>query len=209
MVTAWQPEPITRRFERVAEQAGRLARRMGKDVRVEIDDCGIRLDPQRWATFWSTFVHAVRNAIDHGIEDASERQRLGKPETARVSLRSTVDNGALTIEIRDDGRGIDWDRVRERARAAGLPHDSRDQLINAVFTDGFSTRDEASEVSGRGVGLAVLRAVAVDSGGKITLASERQRGTSLRFSFPLDRLSDAERARGRARSTRIPVIATA
>jgi len=209
MIAAWRLEAVGRRFERVAEQTQRLAQRLGKSVVVEVEDRGVRLEPARWSSFWAAFVHAVRNAVDHGIETAEERVAAGKPAQARIHLSAAIEDGAVIIEIRDDGRGIDWDRVRERARAAGLPHDSRDQLINAVFTDGFSTRDEASEVSGRGVGLAVLRAVAVDSGGKITLASERQRGTSVRFSFPLDRLSDAERARGRARSTRIPVIATA
>ncbi|HEY6174430.1 MAG TPA: ATP-binding protein [Kofleriaceae bacterium] len=192
MVNAWRLEPISRRFQRVAEQANRLARRMGKTVHIDIDDRGIRLDPQRWAPFWSTFVHAVRNAIDHGIEEASERRQHGKSETAHVSLRSAVENGLLAIEIRDDGRGIDWARVRERAQSLGIPTEAPGELIEALFADGVSTRTEITDLSGRGIGLAALRAAAHTEGGSVTIASESRRGTCLRFEFPLDRLPERE-----------------
>jgi two-component system chemotaxis sensor kinase CheA len=192
MVSGWRLEPIARRFERVAEQANRLARRMGKAVHVEIEDRGIRLDPQRWATFWSTFVHAVRNAIDHGVEDAGERREQGKSETARVLLRSMIENDSLAIEIRDDGRGIDWGRVRERARRLGIPTETSEDLAEALFADGVSTKDEVTDLSGRGVGLAALRAAAHSEGGQVTIASEARHGTCLRFVFPLDRLTERE-----------------
>jgi two-component system chemotaxis sensor kinase CheA len=192
MVNWWRLEPVARRFERVAEQANRLARRMGKTVQVEIEDKGIRLDPQRWAPFWSTFVHAVRNAIDHGIEESDERQRTGKPETATVSLRALVEDGALAIEIRDDGRGIDWERVRARARALGLRTETQDQLVEALFAEGVSTKDTVTDLSGRGVGLAALRAAALTEGGQITIASRPQRGTCVRFDFPLEQLAERE-----------------
>lgn len=94
---------------------------MGKVVKVEIDDRGIRLDPRRWAPFWSTFVHAVRNAIDHGVENVGERAQHGKPAAGQVLLRCMVENGSLAIEISDDGRGVDWVRVRERAQSRGIP----------------------------------------------------------------------------------------
>jgi two-component system chemotaxis sensor kinase CheA len=203
MVTGWRLEPTSRRFERVAEQANRLAHRMGKAVRVEIDDRGVRLDPRRWAPFWSTFVHAVRNAIDHGVEDAGERKQAGKPETARVELSSAVENGSLTIEIRDDGRGVDWDRVRERCIKLGLPGDTRDELIEALFADGVSTKDEVTDLSGRGVGLAALRAAASTEGGHLTLVSEPHRGTCLRFEFPLARLAEIELLPERRASQRL------
>jgi two-component system, chemotaxis family, sensor kinase CheA len=192
MVTGWRLEPIARRFERAAEQANRLARRMGKAVKVEIDDGGPRLDPRRWAPFWSTFVHAVRNAIDHGVEDTGERARTDKPPTAVVSLRSAIEDGALRIEIRDDGRGVDWDRVRERAARLGLPAATAEELSEALFADGMSTKDEVTELSGRGVGLAALRAVTHSAGGQVTLISERQRGTCVRFDFPLEQLAERE-----------------
>jgi two-component system chemotaxis sensor kinase CheA len=192
MLTGWRLEPISLRFERVAEQANRLAQRMGKTVQFEIEDKGVRLDPQRWSPFWSTFVHAVRNAIDHGIEDPGERKRQGKPETATVVLRSIVNDGLLTIEIRDDGRGVDWDRVRTRASSLGLPTESQNQLIEALFTDGVSTKDAITDASGRGVGLAALRAAARTEGGRVTIASRPQRGTSLRFEFPVEQLAERD-----------------
>ena len=195
MIEAWRLEPVARRFERVAEQTLRLARQLGKDLTVGVDDRGPRLEPARWSPFWAAFVHAVRNAVDHGVESADERIAAGKPAQARIDLVSSVEEGALVIEIRDDGRGVNWERVRDRARAGGLPHDTREHLVDALFADGFSTRDAASETSGRGIGLAVLRAVAVDSGGGVEIVSEPGRGTSVRFSFPLARLSEAERPR--------------
>ncbi|HSR98158.1 MAG TPA: hypothetical protein VLM79_13960, partial [Kofleriaceae bacterium] len=139
-VSWWRLEPVSRRFERVAEQANRLGRQMGKAVKIEIDDKGIRLDPQRWTPFWSAFVHAVHNAIEHGIEQSSERRRAGKPETATVLLRAIVDGAVLAIEVRDDGKGIDWDRVRAQARSLGLRAETQDELTEALFADGVSTK---------------------------------------------------------------------
>jgi two-component system chemotaxis sensor kinase CheA len=192
MVNAWRLEPTAVRFERVAEQAVRLARRMGKTIRVDIDDRGLRLDPRRWAPFWSTFVHAVRNAIDHGIEEDGERIDAGKPAAGRVALSSIVENGTLRIEIRDDGRGVNWDRVRARALALGLPSQTAAELAEALFADGVSTKEEITDLSGRGVGLSALRAATAHEGGTLTITSERQRGTRLRFDFPLDPRVDLE-----------------
>ncbi len=205
MVVAWRLEAVGARFERVAEQAQRLATRMGKRVAFQIDDRGIRLEPARWSPFWTAFVHAVRNAIDHGIEHTEERVAAGKSALARVDLIAAIEGGAIVIEIRDDGRGVNWDRVRERARAHGLLHDTREQLTTALFSDGISTRDDVTETSGRGVGLAALRAAAIAGGGSVTLTSEPNRGTSLKFSFPLDQLSETERPRER-RSSMAPVL---
>ncbi len=184
MVAAWSLEPISRRFERVAEQANRLARRMGKAIRVDIDDRGVRLEPRRWAPFWSSFVHAVRNAIDHGVEPAAERLQVGKPEAARITLSARIENGLLTIEIRDDGRGVSWDRVRERANRLGLRSGTPDELAEALFADGISTKDEVSDLSGRGVGLSALRAAASTASGQVTIVSEPPGGTCVRFEFP-------------------------
>jgi two-component system chemotaxis sensor kinase CheA len=202
MVHSWRLEPVARRFERVADQANRLARRMGKTVHVDIEDRGVRLDPDRWAPFWSAFVHAVRNAIDHGVEDAGERQRSGKPDIATLSLRSQIENGTLTIEIHDDGRGVDWERVRNRAHELGIRTQSEEQLVEALFADGVSTKDEVSDLSGRGVGLAALRAAAHAEGGQVTIVSESRRGTCVRFAFPVERESGTDlRAPRRSRST--------
>jgi two-component system chemotaxis sensor kinase CheA len=208
MVVGWRLEAVGRRFERVAEQVQRLATRMGKQIAVQIDDRGVRLEPNRWSSFWTAFVHAVRNAVDHGIEGAEERAAAGKPALAQLSLTAAIEGGAMVIEISDDGRGVDWERVRELARVNGMLHATHEHLTSALFADGISTRDEVTEISGRGVGLSALRAAARAVGGTVTLVSAPNRGTTVRFSFPLDKLSEAERPRGR-RTGQIHTIARA
>src|SRR6185503_1752342 len=189
-VSWWRLEPVSRRFERAAEQANRLARRTSKTIKVEIQDKGIRLDPQRWAPFWSAFVHAVHNAIDHGVEDPGERRRAGKPETASVQLRAMVDDGSLAIEVRDDGRGIDWDRVRSRGQSLGLRTETHDELVEALFAEGGST--STADPAARGAGMPALRAAARLEGGSVSIASRPQRGTCIRFEFPLDQLAERD-----------------
>jgi len=112
----------------------------------------------------------------------------GKSAQARVVLSAAIEGGDLVIEIRDDGRGVNWELVRERAGTLGLEHETREQLTAALFADGVSTRSEVTDLSGRGVGLSALRAAAVAHGGGMTLDSERNLGTRIRFEFPLDAL---------------------
>jgi two-component system chemotaxis sensor kinase CheA len=88
------------------------------------------------------------------------------------------------ISLRDDGRGINWDRLKEKARAASLPHQSRADLITALFADGVSTEDAASLISGRGVGLGAVRAATLALGGQIEVTSEPNEGTTFKFRFP-------------------------
>ena len=204
-LAGWRLEPIELRYARVAEQANRLAGRLGKQVDIDIRGNGVRLDPRAWTGVWAAFVHAVRNAIDHGVEDADERLAHGKPAVARLELSARHEAGGLVLEVRDDGRGIDWERVRAKARAAGLPSSTDAELTEALFVDGFSTRDDLGELSGRGVGLPALRAAARERGGKVSVLSERGRGTRLVLSFPRSRESQAPQAAA-ARSGRVPVI---
>ena len=181
----WRDEPVGQRLARLAEAAQPLARRLGKpDLQVDVDADGVALDPERWAPFWAALVHAVRNAIDHGIEPPAEREARGKPAHGRLSLRCRHDAGAVVLEIADDGRGIDWDALAARAAAAGHSTTDRAALVAALFTDGVSTRDEVTEVSGRGVGLAAVRAATTALGGTVTVDSQPGAGTSFTFRFP-------------------------
>jgi two-component system chemotaxis sensor kinase CheA len=186
----WQPALIP--LQKLREQAMLTCARAGDrqaTVRIEGDD--VRLPPHRWRHFWSAAVHLVRNAIDHGIEPAAQRAALGKPEVgtitlrAQVSQRDTLGGGQLTLEFVDDGRGIDWGRVRERARALGLPAESQQDLTAAIFADGVSTRDELTETSGRGVGLAAVASATRALDGVIEVESAANGGTCIRFAFPL------------------------
>jgi two-component system, chemotaxis family, sensor kinase CheA len=178
-------EPTEIRLGRFAEQARQLAQRLEKGaIEVEVAGNGVRLARDRYAPFWSSFTHVLRNAIDHGIEAPEQRRESGKDEKGRLQLRSYEHAGEIVLEVRDDGRGIDWQAVRERASRQGLPHGSQDDLIQALLHPGFSTRDEVSDTSGRGVGLAAVHDACRELGGRIDLRSEPGRGSVFQFRFP-------------------------
>lgn len=187
IVRSWTLERTRPRLERFAEQASGLAGRLGKgELAVQVDDHGVRLDPDRFKPFWSVMSHAVRNAVDHGIEPPSERVTAGKPEHGRIELVTRCEGGSVVIEIGDDGRGIDWDLVRRTAQHAARPHTTRTDLIKAILSDGITTRSEVSDTSGRGIGLAAVREACERLGGKIEIDSELGRGTRFRFKFDLE-----------------------
>jgi two-component system chemotaxis sensor kinase CheA len=179
------------RLRRVAEQLEALAQRLGKSpVHVEVqasDD--VRFPTERWATFWSNFVHVVRNAIDHGVEPGAERLARGKSPEARVLLSAVCDGAQLVVEVSDDGRGIAWERVRDRARSLGLPHESPEELTEALFTEGVSTASSVTAISGRGVGLTAIRDATRALEGRISVLSTEGQGTCFRFEFPVDSLA--------------------
>jgi two-component system, chemotaxis family, sensor kinase CheA len=185
LLTSWSHERVARRFERLARYATALARRLGKgDLEVVIADDGIRLDTARWSSFWGAMVHAIRNAVDHGMQPPEVREAAGKPARSRLSFTASRTSGELIIACSDDGGGIPWEHVRARARAAGLPAESQGDLEQALFADGFSLAERVSDVSGRGVGMAALRAAVQALGGKIELESKLGQGVTFRFRFP-------------------------
>jgi len=180
----WGLEPIQRRLDRLGQQALGTARRLGKlEPCIAIDGHGIRLDPAGWTSFWSAMVHVTRNALDHGIEDAATRLHVGKPEAGTLILTADRDEGRLIIRVADDGEGIDWAKVKTRAGDAGLPCETHENLVEALFADGVSTREEVSETSGRGIGLAALREVITSLGGHIDVQSAPGQGTTFEIAF--------------------------
>jgi two-component system, chemotaxis family, sensor kinase CheA len=186
---SWRLEPTLKRLVRIGEQARSLAQRTAKGtISVEIADNQLRLDSADWAPFWSAFVHVVRNAVDHGLETESERAAAGKPR-GTLFLATRREQHDLLIELSDDGRGIDWARVALKAAERGLPHATRHDLVEALFADGLSTRDEATEYSGRGVGMSAVRAASAERGGSVEVQDRPGGGTRLLFRFPdaLDR----------------------
>jgi two-component system, chemotaxis family, sensor kinase CheA len=186
LVGEWSCEPMRLRLERLADDARTIARRLDKPVpTVRIEDGGVRLSREGWTPFWSGFVHLLRNAVDHGLETAEERRQSGKPEGACIALRTLATADGFVVEIEDDGRGIPWDRIRERAAELDLPHETHDDLVRVLFTDGVTTKEEASELSGRGVGMAAVLAQATRLGGTCQVVSKPGRGTTITFTFPL------------------------
>src|SRR5581483_9261352 len=174
---AWEFEPAERQLRRIGEQARALANRLGKGLEVDIEHNDVRLSSDAWAPFWSSLTHVVRNAIDHGIEPAVERVAAGKPAHGRLRLAIRARGAELTVQISDDGRGVDWDLVRERARSMGLPYQTADDLLEALFYGGLSTKSAVSDISGRGVGMSAIRAVCLSMGGELTVDSARGHGT--------------------------------
>jgi two-component system chemotaxis sensor kinase CheA len=181
---SWTLERAERRLELLGRQAKELARRLGKfEPSIVVEADGVRLDARVWANFWSAMVHAVRNAVDHGLEGSEGRVKAGKPAAGRIALGARRAGSQLTFWIEDDGGGIDWNALKLRAAALGRPHETRGALLEAMFTDGVSTRNKADAVSGRGVGLAALRQTVRALGGAIDVDSTEGRGTVFRFTF--------------------------
>ncbi len=190
-VSNWKLEHTNVRLERVAEQAKGIAKRLNKsDVQVEVCGSDLLLEPDRWASFWSSFIHVIRNAIDHGIEPPSERKRNGKSEPGVLHLETRKENQEFIISLRDNGRGIDWERVAEKARLLGLPANDQNDLEAALFTEGVSTKDEVTEYSGRGVGMAAVKQECENRSGRMRILSEPGEGTTVEFRFPATQMAN-------------------
>jgi len=192
LVRGLRRESVAVRLERAKVMLEDTSRKLGKTPpQVEISHDDLRVPPGPWAPFWSVLSHVLNNAVDHGLESDQERRDAGKTVPAKVWLSIHALAGEVVVEVRDDGRGIDWERVRSLAKERGLPSQSRSDLEQALFSDGFSLRHQVSEVSGRGVGLAAVKNVVTALGGKIELDSEQRVGTAWRFRFSLTTLGDS------------------
>lgn len=174
----------------VDEYIRSLAERLDKPVdlvRIEGEDVFIEKAPHQ--AFFKSLVHVYRNMVDHGVETYEERVDLGKSEFARISLTLANHPGdAWSLTIADDGRGIDPERIQAKAAEKGLiPPDATlapEQAYEMLFQDAFSTKDEISLVSGRGVGLAAVRAEVEKLGGRVMVSSKTGQGSSFSFRIP-------------------------
>lgn len=184
-ILSWQLEPIAQRFTRLGRIAESLGERLGKPgIKISYDDGGIRLDGEVLKEFWAGMIHVIRNAVDHGIESADERESLKKSSSGQISFVAVADGNAVTIDVSDDGKGINWDVLRKQAAKRKLKTETREDLVDALFADGVSTKEEVTEVSGRGVGMAAVRQAVKALGGTIKVISEHNKGTTFRFVLP-------------------------
>lgn len=185
LAASWVHEPAARRLARLAEGARALSTRLGKpEVTVELSDHGVRVPREGWKELWAALVHLIRNAVDHGVEPAEQRVARGKPARGQLQLRTIATAEHFLLEVGDDGAGIDWEQVRARALALGLPAATEAELEEALFAEGLSTRPAASDISGRGVGMAVVRATCTSLGGTISVVSQPGLGTTFRLAIP-------------------------
>ena len=196
LVDSWQREPVDNILGELAGHARRLAEHSGKRLNIVAEGNGIRVCDEGLRAFFRSLIHAVRNAIDHGIELPAVRASHGKQETGLLRLTAQVaETGALVVSITDDGAGVDLERARERARRFGLPHTTDTEVLDALFTDGLTTRDTVTELSGRGVGTSAIRAACRELGGEAHLLSQVGRGSELRCVLPAGLLAVAPSTR--------------
>jgi two-component system chemotaxis sensor kinase CheA len=187
MIESWPLEPAGKRLARIEQQIRALAQRLGKgDVQVEIASHDLRVSSERFAPFWSAFIHVLRNAVDHGIEDEALRRRRGKPCQGCIRVATSVENGQFLVTVEDDGPGVDWEALRAKAGALGIDPKTVEKRENLVFLPGVSSKASATELSGRGVGMAAVRDACEALGGRVEIASEAGRGTRVTFAFPKD-----------------------
>lgn len=165
---------------RVQAAAATAAADTGKQVDVDLDVVGIRLPDDLRQTVAEVLIHAVRNAIDHGIEPAADRITAGKTAAGRIAVLVDIEDNRLQLEIRDDGRGVDLARVQRRGLDLGLDVGTTPaELLELLFQPGFSTAASVTSISGRGVGMDAIRAMAQARGGSAKLHTVSGRGTIL------------------------------
>jgi two-component system chemotaxis sensor kinase CheA len=181
--------PIKPAFQKMERLARDLARDGGKQVNFVTSGEETELDRTVVEEIADPLVHMVRNALDHGLESPEERRARGKPERGAVTLRAHYQGSSVVLELGDDGRGIDPDQVLAKARRQGLvapeATPSREEIFSLIFLPGFSTAEQVTAVSGRGVGMDVVKRNIEKLRGKIDVASELGRGTTFRISLPL------------------------
>jgi two-component system chemotaxis sensor kinase CheA len=181
--------PVGQLFEKITRIVRRVANEQGKKVELDIRGADTELDKLIIEDVSDPLMHIIRNAIDHGLETPPERRAAGKPEKGAICLWAAQKGNHVVIEVRDDGRGIDSEKVRRKAVARGLISDgkelSRSEIFELLFLPGFSTRDEVSDLSGRGVGLDVVKNNITQLSGMVELTSEVGRGACMTITLPI------------------------
>lgn len=180
--------PMADVFNRFPRMLRDLAARLGKQVALRTVGEATELDKGLIEKITDPLTHLVRNAVDHGFETPQERVAVGKPAHGTLTLSAQHTGGCILIEVRDDGRGLDRSRILAKARKNGmvLPDDIPDaEVWQLIFAPGFSTAEAVTDVSGRGVGMDVVRRNILALGGTVDLHSEQGKGTSIRVRLPL------------------------
>ncbi|MHB8876522.1 MAG: chemotaxis protein CheA, partial [Myxococcaceae bacterium] len=182
--------PLSSIFEAFPRAVRDIAHAQGKEVDLHIEKTGIGVDRSMVGDVRDALIHLLRNAADHGLETPEARKALGKPPAGQLAIRVRADGDMLHLEVDDDGRGMDHARIRAsavakriltQAQAAAL---SEREAIELVFLPGFSTRDEVSDLSGRGVGMDVVKQKVEALGGSVAVASRVGRGTTVHLRLP-------------------------
>ena len=183
--------PLSFIFQRFPRLVRDISRKLDKEIELVLEGEETETDKNIAEALADPLIHIVRNSLDHGLETPGEREAAGKPRTGRLVIRATQESDRALIEIADDGRGVDPTLVKRKAYEKGLIDEERleritdQEAINLIFAPGFSTVETVSDLSGRGVGMDVVRNALDKVGGSVALSSEVGKGTTLRLSLPL------------------------
>ncbi len=181
--------PISQIFSRFPRLVRDLSKSLNKKINLVVEGEDTELDKSVIEDLLDPIMHSVRNSIDHGIESVEDRLAAGKPEEGRVLLRASSEGNMIIIEISDDGKGIDVNAVKKKAVERGLIHPNKEltdpEVFNLIFEPGFSTAKTITNISGRGVGLDVVRRQIEKLNGTVTVQSERGKGTKFSIKLPL------------------------
>ena len=181
--------PISQIFSRFPRVVRDLQRDLNKKIDLKIEGEDTELDKSVVEDLLDPIMHCVRNSVDHGIESPGDRKKAGKRETGTVLLKASNEGNMIIIEISDDGAGIDVQRVRQKAVQKGLIHPDKiltdQEAFNLIFEPGFSTSDKITNISGRGVGLDVVKTMIEKLNGTVFVSSVKGRGTTFTIKLPL------------------------
>jgi len=184
-------QPIGRLFQKYPRIARDLARNLGKDVELLLVGEETEIDKTMIEDLSDPIIHLIRNAVDHGVESTEDRRAAGKPEKSQVRLEARQEGDHIVLLVADDGKGMNAERLRAKALEKGLITDEEAntmderQSLALIFLPGFSTKDFASDVSGRGVGMDVVKTNIQKLNGNIDIRSEVGKGTTFVISLPL------------------------
>jgi len=181
--------PIGQIFNRLNRTARQLARNSGKEISVHLYGGETELDKVMMEEMLSPLVHIIRNSIDHGLESPTERLKENKQPTGNLVIAAYQKGNSIVIEVTDDGRGIQYDRILSTALEKGLVDDqaalSKEELMELIFLPGFSSAEKVTEVSGRGVGLDAVKDAIEGLKGSIGVWSEPNEGTTFQITLPI------------------------
>ncbi|MET0752823.1 MAG: ATP-binding protein [Pyrinomonadaceae bacterium] len=175
-------------LERVAAHGKDLARKFGKEIQITISDDEIELSTEKSKLIFDILLHLVRNAVDHAIEKPDERIARGKESSGTIEISLKTTKNGLELSVKDDGKGIDLEKIKAKAIEKNLISDSEilteREMLDLIFLHEFSTSETISEISGRGVGLDAVKDLAENAGGKIRVESLKDAGTTFEIFLP-------------------------
>ncbi len=184
-------QPLSVIFDPLPAQVFKIARSLGKKINLVVEGGETQLDRRIISEIGEPILHMIRNAIDHGIELPEERKKKGKPEVGNIKISAKYEGESVSIEVIDDGKGLDIEKIKEKALSINLitkeelnKMDEKD-IINLVFTPGFSTKSESTMISGRGIGMDIVKSRLAELGGEVYIESERDSFTKITLRFPI------------------------